>query len=330
MTIDISILFTQVAVMVLMIFPGFFLAKFGLSTEKLGKGISNIVLYAAQPALLISGYLFTDYNPEILGRMLAVFVGSIVAHLIFIALAFLLFRKAPNGKKQVLMFASIFTNAGYMGIPLLKAIFTDEVAIYGSIYVFVFNVFVWSIGSYIYTGEKKYISVRKMILNPATLSAAFGIVFFVLSAFDLNPFLMSFSANTPGFVAVKIFTDFIKGLEALVSPLAMIIIGLRLAEVNFRTVFKDKWLYIYLLFSMLAIPALIWGITKILAVTTLYTDTTVANIMLLTAAAPAATATSMFAEKHDGDTRYAGVIVSISSVLCVGTMLAVSLLTLIP
>ena len=110
----------------------------------------------------------------------------------------------------------------------------------------------------------------------------------------------------------------------------MIIIGLRLAEVNFKTVFKDKWLYIYLFFSMLALPALIWGITKIFDVTTLYADTTFTGIMLLTAAAPAATATSMFAEKHDGDTRYAGVIVSISSVLCVGTMLAVSLLTLIP
>ena len=57
--IDITILFIQVAVLVLMIVPGFLLAKFRLSNGLLGKGVSNIILYAAQPALIISGYAYT-------------------------------------------------------------------------------------------------------------------------------------------------------------------------------------------------------------------------------------------------------------------------------
>jgi predicted permease len=327
--IDITILFIQVAVLVLMIIPGFLLAKFRLSNELLGKGVSNIILYAAQPALIISGYAYTPYNPDILQRMLAVLFFSILVHTVFTLVAFLVYHKAPAGKKQPLMFATVFTNAGYMGIPLLKAIFGAEVAIYGSIYVFVFNVFVWSVGAYLYTGDRKYISAKKMILNPATVSAIVGLVFFVLSAFGANPFLLDLSSLPIADSAVTVFRNLINGMEQLVAPLAMLIIGLRLAEVDFSRVFCDKWLYLYLVVGMLLTPALIWGISRLIGLVGIYYDAQITNIILLSTAAPAATATSMFAEKFDGDAAYAGVLVSVSSLLCLATMPLVSLLSLI-
>ena len=327
--IDITILFIQVAVLVLMILPGFFLAKCRLSNELLGKGVSNIILYAAQPALIISGYAYTPYNPDILQRMLAVFLFSVAVHVIFTFIAFLVYRKAPSGKKQPLMFATVFTNAGYMGIPLLKAIFGPEVAIYGSIYVFVFNVFVWSVGAYLYTGDRKYISAKKMILNPATVSAIVGLVFFVLSFFHLNPFLMDLESAPIANSTVTVFRNLIDGMEQLVAPLAMLIIGLRLAEVDFSRVFRDKWLYIYLVVGMLLTPAIMWGLTRLVGLVGIYDDPQISGIILLSTAAPATTATSMFAEKFDGDARYAGVLVSVSSLLCLATMPLVSLLSLI-
>ena len=328
-------LFVQVFVLVLMIFPGFLLAKAGLSNPLLGKGVSNIVLYVSQTALLMSGFLYTPYNPEILGKMLAVLGLSVCAHLLFTLFGFLAFRRAPEGKRQALVFATVFTNAGYMGIPLLTAVLGAEVAIYGSIYVFVFNVFVWSLGAYLYTGEKKYISVKKMIVNPATLSALFGLVFFVLSAFGLNPFLLSFADGSVPYCVIAIARKLIDSLQATVAPLAMLIIGLRLAEVDFRHVFRDRWLYFYLAVAMLLCPALIFGVCRLLGLFGLFAGEAealdmVTSVLLLSAAAPAATATSMFAEKYEGDARYAGVLVSISSVLCLASMPLVSLLTLLP
>lgn len=324
--IDITTLFSQVAVLVLMIVPGFLLAAFHLTGENCGKYVSNIILYAAQPALIVDGFLSVDYGTDVLLRMAAVFLLAVVVHLMFFGCSVLLYRRAPEKQRQVLTFATVFTNAGYMGIPLLCALFADthpEVAVYASVYVTVFNIFAWSLGAYLYTGEKKYISVRKMFLNPSTISTAVGMVFFLLSAIPsvreavIIPFVREGNVLPP----------LIRGMKGLVAPLAMFIIGLRLKEVNFKKAFCDKYLYICLFFSMFVLPALVWGVIKVLSLAGIYSDPLSESVLLLSAAAPSATMTSMFAEKYDGDARYAGLLVSISSVLCVVSMPLVSLLT---
>lgn len=55
--IDILILFESVALLLLMIIPGFLMSKFKLAPEKIGKGISNLILYITQPALIIHAYV---------------------------------------------------------------------------------------------------------------------------------------------------------------------------------------------------------------------------------------------------------------------------------
>lgn len=323
--IDIKALFEQVAVLVLLMVPGVLLSKCRLSTEGLGKGLSNIILYAAQPALIIAGFVSVDFDTAVLKRMGMVFVLALVAQMLFFLVGFLIFRRAEEKKRQVLIFSTVFTNAGYMGIPLLCALFEDvypEVAIYASVYVTAFNILVWSLGAFLYTGEKRYISVRKMILNPATISTFIGLLIFILSAIPacrdavIIPYI-----RTPGIVL-----SLMNGLKGLVAPLAMLLIGLRLAEVDFRTAFRDKYLYINMFLTLFITPALVFGIMKLLSLFRLYDDSLTTSVLLISAAAPAATATSMFAEKFDGDAKYASVIVSVSSVLCVVSMPLVSLL----
>jgi predicted permease len=106
----------------------------------------------------------------------------------------------------------------------------------------------------------------------------------------------------------------------------MLLIGLRLAEVDLRGAFRDKQLYGYLVLRLLVSPALIWGILRLCILLGLMTDEVVLIVILLSAATPAATATSMFAEKFDGDSVYASKLVSISTLLSLATMPAVALL----
>jgi len=328
--IDAVKLFEQVAVLVLIMIPGFLLGKFKLVGDGFGKWISNVILYAAQPALIIMGFVSVDFGTEVLLRMGAVFVLAIVAHLLFFGVALLFFRKAPAKRRSVLLFSTVFTNAGYMGIPLLESLFLDthpEIAIYGSVYVTAFNIFVWSLGSYLYTGDKKYISVKKMIVNPATLSTFVGLAIFFLSAIPAvrNSLIIPYIRGEVS----SVFPSFMNSMKALVAPLAMLLIGFRFVDLKFKSVFKDKYLYINLFVTLFLTPALIWAIVKLLAVTHIYDDELVMSVLLLSAAAPAATATSMFAEKYDGDSPYASLIVSVTSVFCIISMPIVALLTMI-
>ena len=327
--IDIPTLFAQIAVMALMILPGTLIAKAKLAPEGLGKGLSNIVLYVTQPVMIVAGFLSTNPTGDILIRMLAVFVFSVIVHVAFFFVAKLFFGRAPNGKREVLIFATTFSNAGFFGIPLLVALFGQahpEIAIYASIYVATFNIYVWSLGAYIFTHDKSYISPKKMFLNPSVIATYIGLFFFALAAIPSvrDAFIIPFFR-----VETSVLYDVIQFLQGTVAPLAMFIVGLQLAKVNFRQAFREKTLYLYLIVALFVIPLVTFSLTTLTSILGIYDDPLAESVLLLSAATPAATATSMFAELHEGDTRFSGLVVSVSSLLCIITMPIVSLLTII-
>ncbi len=306
--IDILVLFNSVALLLLMVIPGFLMAKFKLAPPKLGKGISNLILYVTQPALIIHAYV-REFDREVMIRALIVLAFAVAAHLIFTLFAFLLYKKTQLDVAKVLRFATIFTNAGYMGIPLICQILDDSAAIYASIYVIVFNIFVWTVGCFIFTGDKKYISLKKAILNPATISTIIGIIIFI----------------SPINVLPTLAMDFLEIFKNMVAPLSMLLIGLQLADMKLKGAFRDAMMYKYLVLRMLILPAIVWCVLKAVSLIG-YTDATVMTVILLCSATPAATATSMFAEIFDGNTSYAGKLVSITTIISLITMPIVSLL----
>ena len=325
--IDPSLLLIQVAILVLMIIPGFLLAKARLMPEGSAKAISNLILYAAQVALIIAGFCSVDPTKEILIRMLAVFLLAVVSHLMFYGIGLLCYRRAEEAKRRVLIFSTVFTNAGYMGIPLLVALFGSthpEVAVYGSVYVTAFNLFVWSLGAFLYTEDKKYISVRKMLLNPATIATVVGLVIFALAAIpSVNEHFIVPVVRNPGGIVTPLLNNF----KGLVAPLSMLIIGFRLTELKLKRAFRDKFLYLNIAVSLFVVPVAVFLLVKLVSVLGIYHDELTASVLMISASAPAAAATSMFAEKFDGDSVYAGLIVSITSILCVITMPIVCALT---
>lgn len=325
--IDPILLLIQVAILVLMIVPGFLLAKAKLMPQSAGKVISNLILYAAQVALIIAGFCSVDPTKEILLRMLAVFSLAIVSHFAFYLIGRLCFRNAEEAKRRVLIFSTVFTNAGYMGIPLLVALFGSthpEVAVYGSVYVTAFNLYVWSLGAFVYTEDKKYISVRKMLINPATVATLVGLVIFALAAIPSvrDGFIVPIVRNPNGIV-----TPLLNNFKGMVAPLSMLIIGFRLTELKLQNALRDKFLYFSILVNLFLVPLIAFILVKLVSVVGIYHDELTASVLMLSASAPAAAATSMFAEKFDGDSVYAGLIVSLTSILCVVTMPLVCALT---
>lgn len=300
----------QVGLLFLMLIPGFLLAKCGLSTTGLGKGLANLVLYIAQPALIVVAYV-REFNQEILFNAIWVFIFSVFSHFLFAGVAYLCFRNAESGKQKMLRFATIFSNAAYMGIPLIVAVLDAEAAIYASVYNITFNLFLWSLGVMICTGDKKQASIKRVLLHPVTISAAIGLAIFLLPIDTYIP---------------AVLIDGMEMLKGLVAPLSMIVIGLRLADMKFHGIFRDRYLYEFLFIRMLLLPAAIFVIMKGLSFVLPSINETVMTVILVTAATPAATATSMFAEKYDGDAAYAGTLVSISTLLAVLTMPLISLL----
>ena len=313
----------NVGIFFFLMMPGIIMKKTNLSTDGLGKGLSNLVLYVAQPVLVFMSYL-REFDKGVFINMLWVLLFSIIVHVIFSVIAMKSFKKSPPGDRRMLRFATIFSNAAFMGIPLIKEVIGAEAVIYASIYNITFNAFLWTLGVYICTVNKDnlknyrdcdrvHIYYKKAFLHPTMIAAYIGLLFFFLPIHDKIP---------------TFFIDGLSRIDVLVAPLSMIVLGLRLAELDLHGFFKDKGFYLFVILRHLALPTIAFFAMRVLAIF-VEIDPVVIKCVLIMAAAPAATSATMFAEMYDCDAKYVSKIVAVSTILSLATMPLVSLLTLI-
>lgn len=323
---DIGKLIFNVAILFLMMIPGIIMKKCRLCDGAFGKGLSNLVLYIAQPALIVFAYL--GFSGEgIWLNALMVLLLSILAHVIFAIHALLLFKKAPDGRRRMLRFATIFSNAAFMGIPLISAVIGPEATIYASIYNITFNMFLWSLGVYLCTADrdedgdgvtdgdvlteygehkkKNPISWVKVIFHPVNVASYVGIIILALGVGKYVP---------------ELVYDSFEMLKNLVAPLSMVVLGLRMADMDFRGIFKDLEMYKFLLLRHICLPLVTLLFIKLITLVGVNVSETVSSCVLIMASAPAATSATMFAEKYDCDALYVSRIVAVSTLLSVATM----------
>ena len=320
--VKVSLLFISVLTLFCYMIPGFILRKAKLIDGGFAKAFSVFTLYVAQVAMVIHGFL-VGFDLSILKGICLVFLFSLLTHIIFYVIAINLFKKAPERLRKVLRFGVTFSNAGYMGIPVISDVFGSEYVIYATIYIIIFNVFAFSLGRMIYTGDKKYISVKTIVLNPVVIAIGIGLVIFLTGAGGWITEML----NSEGLVAegVKLIYNILTVLKNMVAPASMLIIGAKLAEIDFRGIFKDKYLYPFLALRLFILPAIIWAIMRICLIFGLI-DATSMSIVLILCSTPAAAMTTMFAELYECDAVYSGKLVAISTVLSVISMPIVALL----
>lgn len=307
--INLAICVTQ---LLLMMLPGAILRKTNLVSENFGRDISNMILYVAQPMLVLTAYI-RPYDVSIAKRAGMVLILAILAHLLFALLSLLFFRRTEASKRTVLRFALIFSNAGYMGIPLIRYTLGEEAVIYASVYVVVFNLFMWTLGFFMYSGNRQYISIKNALFNTTTIATYIGLLIFFFNLYGFFP-------------ADGLIYECFVMLKDLVAPLSMFIIGFRLIDA-----FKAKHTLDFNLFAciglrLLLAPAAVFVLLFLFYKTGICTDLMSISVVLISASTPAAAATSMLAEKFKGNGIYASMLVSLCTILSLVTMPLIAVL----
>lgn len=320
--VKISLLFTSVLTLFLFMIPGFILKKTRLVDNGFAKTLSVFTLYVAQVAMLIHGFI-NPFDKEIFIGICQVFCLAFLSHAVFYILARQMFKKAPDKARKVLQFGVVFSNAGYMGIPVINDVFGDELTIYATIYIVWFNIFAFTLGRLIYTDDKKYISIKQAVINPAVIPIIIGIIIFVTG---LGGWIKdTMQQETVLGQGVELIYNFLTVFKNMVAPASMMIIGAKLADINFSGIFKDKYLYPFILVRLFVFPAVMWAVMRVLLAFGII-DSTVMSVIFILSSTPAATLTTMFAELYDGDSVYAGKLVAVTTVLSVITMPIAALL----
>ena len=184
--------------------------------------------------------------------------------------------------------------------------------IYGAVLIGVFNLLIWTLGVYIMTGDKKQVSPKKILLNPVIISLVIGFLLFVI----IKKPLIELAEH--GSFADDVLTKFMQSLDFLatmVTPCSMIVIGIRLANVNAKQLFMDKYAYTAAFLKLIAMSFVV-----MLSVAFLPVDSTIKYAVFFLLSMPSATNTAMFAVKFGKDGDFASVAVLLSTVLSVATI----------
>lgn len=317
MQIDfITVLIAVVSLIVLAI-PGFLLAKFKMLPEKTVDALSTIVLYGCQPVMVFMSFQ-ENYRPDIALNILYVALLTLVIHaLMYFIIALIIRNKDNDVKKKSVKYASLFSNCGYMGLPFLSAVFSSasiggEIIIYAATVIAVFNVFNWTLGVYIMTGDKKDMSLRKILLNPTIISIVLGALYFFIVRI---PFVDLVEKGTEFSSFVSKINDSLNIIGDMVTPLALTVIGIRLANVSLKKLFLDKDAYV-----VSALKLVVMSVLTMLVVAYLPVDNIVKYVMFFLLSMPSATSTSMFAVSFKGDADSASVFVLLTTLLSVITI----------
>ena len=282
-------------ILFILIGVGFVCNKTKILTASALKEMTNFVLYIVTPCVIINSYQ-REFDKNMLRGLLITLAAAILSFAINILLTHLLVKNKDKRREKTLRFGAVFSNCGYMSLPLQEAMLGEIGVFYGATYIAVFQIMLWTYGVILMSGSIKSISLKKIIINPGVLSTAFGIVLYV------------FSVSIPFTVLEPI-----KYLAALNTPIPMVIVGYYLAQASLRL--KGVSAYVSLVLRLIVSPLIMIAILLCLGI-----SGDIAIACTIAASAPVAAATTMFSEKFDGDTTLSATFVSITTILSIITM----------
>ena len=304
-----TIALTNVLVTLFYIVPGFLLRKAKMVTEKELPTVSAIMLYGCTPFLILTPFLKMEFSWRFMGQMGLFFLATLVLQGIFMFLLYLIFRKHfTELKYRVMTVGAVIGNVGFFGLPIVSALFPDlpEVVCYSAMYMISMNVVVYSFGVFFLTGDKKYASVKAMIVNPSTLGFAIALPVYI---FGLGRFLPDPLKNG------------IQLLGSMTAPLCMIILGIRLASRPLKEIFMSWHVYPAVLLKLIAFPLFAYAAVYFLPLPAAFKAA-----VLVLSATPCGSVVLNLAEMHRSDADLAARILLVSTLCCFLTIPVLTLL----
>lgn len=287
------IVLRQIVIMFLYMAIGGLLFQKGLITKEGSKSLANLLLYVVLPCVVVKSFCVAR-TPERTSGLLVSFLAALGILLLAMAVSHLLFKKNPIDD-----FGAAFSNAGFMGFPLVAAVQGSEAIFYAAGFVALLNALQWTYGQSLISGDPGYRSPKAILKNPLVLSLLLGILIFC------------FEIPVPA-----IASDLLAALAALNAPLAMVILGVYLTQTDPKTLFNDPHLYVVAAARLVLIPLLTILVLKLLPAQ----YAAIATTLVIVAAAPIGSNVAVYAQKLGKDYAYAVRGVCLSTLLSAITM----------
>ena len=311
MLIDVLPVFAQMVILFLILILGYIGGKTRVLTLADNKPLSKMVNCITNPCSVLYSALCVQRALEN-GEVLKLIGITVVMYFVLILIAELTTRilKVKVDQQGQYKFMLVFSNVGYMGIPVVQAIFGEEATFCVAIFIMVFYLFIYTYGVRNICSDpgQKGIDWKKVIC-PMTICSLLGIIGYLCGV------QFGVGASEEGFDVGVIISKTLRTVANITTPCAMLIIGCALSSVPIKKVVTNWRLYIVALLKLLVIPLAVYALMR-----PIMGQSMVLGVMVVIMAMPVATIITMLSAQYDKDQTLAASSVFITTLLSVITI----------
>ena len=268
--------------------------RIGLVNQEGNKSLSNLLLMVINPCLIITVYQ-TDYDPALVRGLLISFIAAIVSHLIAIVISQILIREKGNAECAVERFSAVYSNCGFIGIPLISNVLGSEGVFYLTAYMTVFNILSWTHGLGLMKGRFSMKYLKEGLRSPMILCTVAGMVLFFLQL------------QIP-----SVLLDSMTYIADMNTPVAMMVAGFSVAQADLKRLVSNLRIYKAAFLKLLLIPLCVLLFLRIAKL-----PENIAYVTLIATACPTAATTTMMAIRYDRNYTYASEIFALTTILSI-------------
>lgn len=290
--------FNQIVIMFFIILVGVFCYKLKLIDKETNRRLSDIVLMLVNPIVIFISYQ-REYEATLLKGLFISLILAAFTHFVSILVAMLVLQK-KNHEADIAIerFAVIYSNCGFIGIPLVNGIFGSEGVFYITAYMTIFNLLAWTHGIITMSGKSDKRSIIKALVSPSVVATLCGFFFFLFRLMlpDLAKDALSYIGN-------------------MNTPLAMLVAGVTIAQADLIALLKKFRVYYITFFKLLFMPAMmllfysLFDLPRVVLLTS-----------ILATACPTAATINLFSIKFDKNYLYASELFAVTTILSMVTI----------
>ena len=300
-----------VAALLICAIPGYLLCKCRTVGENAIPALTKVLLFVAQPCLVITTFQNLSFDAAFLLEMLWFALLVLFLNAVMLGGAyFVLRRRQEEPLYRIMTIATALANCAFFCVPVLEALYGEaasELLVYTSIYSVVMNILGWTVVSAIVAKDRHYMSAKKIVFNPATIGLLVALVLFVL--------------RIPLFESFESLGSMIEVCGRMTAPLSMIVMGMRLSYIGVRELFSDVRMYLTVAVKQMGMPLIAFAILFLLPM-----DSVTKQVLYVMCACPVAAIVQSFPEMIGQGQKEGAKLVLLGTALSIVTLPLMALL----
>ena len=286
------------AQMILLVYlaVGMYCVKVGLIDRDSKEKLVDIILRITLPYMIFNSFN-KPLTPEVMKQTALILVVAVSISILSFLLGKVIYNKYPQKKKSILQYCTLVNNSGFLGMPMVSAVYGSEGLFAASIFIIPNRIFMWTAGLAMFTTADFRTKCKNILLNPCIVTVFLGIARRI-TGFPVPEFLDTAIANT----------------DAVTTPLSMMVIGTMLIGVPWKKLLEPS-IFRLAFVRLIALPLVALYILNLIDAQPL-----LAGVSLILTGMPAGSTSALLAAKYGADEDYASRCIVTTTIMSLATI----------